>query len=395
MSAPIGVAVFTDNDFDKVNGVTTALSAVIAHAPADLALRVYTAARLGCDVPGYLALPSWGVGIPFYREMEMYWPPYRLMLERLRRDRVRVIHVTTPGPVGVAAIAAARRLALPLVGSFHTDLAAYTAALSGSPALGGLMRRYMRWLYGRCQHVLVPSLATRRLVEAAGTPSDRLSVWSRGVDAEHYRPSRRSAALRGWWRVRDDRPVVLYVGRLSKEKSVDLLPILHDRLVRLGLDHRLVVAGDGPLRSSLARQCPDAVCLGNLGKDDLAAVYASADLFVFPSRTDTAGNVVLEAQASGVPVLVSEAGGPREQMWPEVTGFVLGPDPQEWTVAAARLLSDHGSRRAMGEQARRFAERRTWPAALSPLYRRYRQLADANRDTLAPCAGGVQPRRVA
>ena len=117
------VAIFTDNDFEKVNGVTTSLSAVLAHAPEDLAIRIYTASRLGVDVPDYLALPSWGVGIPFYPDMQMYWPPYRSLIERLVADRVRVIHLTTPGPLGLAALAAARRLSLPLVGSFHTDLA--------------------------------------------------------------------------------------------------------------------------------------------------------------------------------------------------------------------------------------------------------------------------------
>ena len=279
------VAIFTDNDFEKVNGVTTALSAVLDHAPDDVDVRVYTAAALGVDSPDYLALESWGVGIPFYPEMRMYWPPYRRMLDRLAQDGVDVIHVTTPGPVGLAALAAARRLRLPLVGSFHTDLAEYTVRLSGSAALGAFMRHYMTWLYGRCERVLVPSRATVDLVVRAGLSPDHVAIWGRGVDTSHFEPARRSVDWRRRWRAPADRPVLLYVGRVSPEKGVDLLPDLHDELMRRGLNHRLVVVGDGPARETLARRCPDAMCLGTLGRQDLADVYASADLFVFPSRT--------------------------------------------------------------------------------------------------------------
>ena len=243
------VAIFTDNDFEKVNGVTTVLAAALAGAPEDVRVRIYTASRLGTDTPTYLALPSWGVGIPFYRDMLMYWPPYRTILRRLVDDATNVVHLTTPGPLGLAALAASSRLRLPLLGSFHTDLARYTGVLSGSPALEAFMRRYLTWLYGHCTRVLVPSQATQTLVAASGIPGDRLDIWSRGVDTQTFTPARRSPALRAEWRARDDRPVLLYVGRLSREKGVGELPALHARLIRLGVEHRLVVVGDGPLRA--------------------------------------------------------------------------------------------------------------------------------------------------
>jgi glycosyltransferase involved in cell wall biosynthesis len=377
------VAIFTDNDFEKVNGVTTALSAVLAHPPDDVSVRVYTASRLGADRADYLALPSWGVGIPFYGEMRMYWPPYRHLLHHLREDRIDVVHLTTPGPLGLAAVAAARRSGRPLVGSFHTDLAAYTTMLSGRPALGAFMTHYMRWLYGHCERVLVPSQATAQLLAQAGTPPARIGIWGRGVDTTLFTPSKRSPGRRFAWRA-DDRPVVLYVGRVSEEKGVRLLPLLHDALLRLGIDHRLVVIGEGPLRGEIARQCPLAVCPGALGREDLAEAYASADLFVFPSTTDTAGNVVLEAQAAGLPVVVSEYGGPREHMLPGETGLVCPPLADQWVRAVAELLMDSGERRRMGTAARRYAERRTWPAALAPLYEAYR--AAARREHVSPPA---------
>ena len=262
MTPATRVAVFTDNDFEKVNGVTTALAAALAGAPPDVRVRVYTASRLGCATDDYLALPSWGVGIPFYRDMLMYWPPYQRIVDWMKRDGINVVHLTTPGPMGLAALAAARRLRLPLIGSFHTDLARYTRVLSGSPTLEACMRRYMRWLYGHCIKVLVPSQATRALVVCSGLPSARLGLWTRGVDAQAFSPSRRSAALRAEWRTRDDRPVLLYAGRVSREKGVDQLPLLSAALTRLGVDHRLVVVGDGPMRAEVAAACPDAVCPG-------------------------------------------------------------------------------------------------------------------------------------
>jgi glycosyltransferase involved in cell wall biosynthesis len=395
MTPATRVAIFTDNDFEKVNGVTTVLSAVLACAPADLRVRVYTASGLGTDTPEYLALPSWGVGIPFYPDMLMYWPPYRSILRRLAQDRINVVHMTTPGPLGLAALAASRRLRLPLIGSFHTDLARYTGVLSGSAALEGFMRHYMRWLYGHCSRVLVPSEATRALVAATGIAPNRLAIWSRGVDTQTFTPARRSTALRADWRARDDRPVLLYAGRLSREKGVDQLPALHTRLVRLGVDHRLVIVGDGPLRAELAASCPAAICPGMLGRERLAEVYASADVFVFPSRTDTAGNVVLEAQASGLPVIVADAGGPCEHMRPGITGVVCRDDPDAWAFAVANLLTGASARQAMAVSAREYALARTWPVALAPLYDAYRQASGA---TLAPAVAGhvdAGPRRVA
>ncbi|MGC4082857.1 MAG: glycosyltransferase [Vicinamibacterales bacterium] len=146
----VKVGVFTDNDFEKVNGVTTSLRAAIEHAPADIQLRIYTCDSTGIESPTYLSLRSAGVAIPYYSEMKMYVPPVRAFLQHARADRLDVIHLTTPGPVGLAAMYVASRLQLPMMGSFHTHLAEYTARLSGSPRLGALMQRYLRWPYGKC-----------------------------------------------------------------------------------------------------------------------------------------------------------------------------------------------------------------------------------------------------
>lgn len=370
----VNVAIFTDNDFGKVNGVTTTLSAALRHAPSGMRLRIYTAAARPVDTPDYLALASCGVPIPFYGEMEMFAPRLRAFLAHARKDRVDVIHLTTPGPIGLAALYAASRLRVPLVGSFHTDLAAYTTVLSGLPRLGALMREYMRWPYGKCARVLVPSEDTRRLLIGAKGNPRRIEVWPRGVETSLFSPHKRSAALRETWHVSDRRPALLYVGRVSREKELHLLPLMQGRLHALGIKHRFIIAGQGPMLGELGRRMLDAVFTGLLSREAVADAFASADVFVFPSRTDTAGNVVLEAQASGVPVVVADAGGPRENMVDGSTGLVVnGTDPERWADTVAQLLRG-GRRDQMAASAREFALAREWEQALQPLYRAYQEV---------------------
>jgi glycosyltransferase involved in cell wall biosynthesis len=367
----MNVAIFTDNDFDKVNGVTTTLSAVLRCAPGDMRLRIYTAAPLPVEQPDYLALRSLGVPTPFYAEMRMYVPRLLEYVARARADRIDVVHLTTPGPIGLAALFVAWRLGLPLVGSFHTDLAAYTELLSGSPRLGALMREYMRWPYGKCHRVLVPSHHTRALLVGAKANAATIEVWPRGVDTEQFTPRKRSRALRDSWHVSEKRPALLYVGRISREKGLTLLPAIHARLRASGVEHRFVIVGQGPMLPVLREQMPDAVFPGVLSRAAVAEVFASADAFLFPSRTDTAGNVVLEAQASGLPVIVASDGGPRENILENTTGLVCHTDhPHEWIAAVGRVCGQTG----MGAAAREYALTRRWPVALEPLYRAYREV---------------------
>lgn len=378
------VAIFTDNDFDKVNGVTTSLRAVLRHAPADIAPRIYTLAGFGVDRPDYLALASIGVGIPFYGEMKMYVPRLRALLRHARRDRIDLVHLTTPGPVGLAALFVAWRLGVRMVGTFHTDLAAYTALLSGSDRLGALMREYMRWPYGRCDRILAPSAATREMLIASKIDPRKIRLWTRGVDTTLFSPAKRTHALRDTWHVDERRPAIVYVGRVSREKGLDLLAPFQHALDRRGVQHRLIVVGDGPMAPALRRLCPDAVFTGVLRPAAVAGCVASSDLFIFPSPTDAAGNVVLESQACGTPVLVSDAGGPREYMVDEKTGVVCpAGDAEAFASAAAALLRDRERLRQMAQAARAHAESLGWHHALEPLYQAYRDVCEASRAAVA------------
>lgn len=372
----MNVAVFTDNDFDKVNGVTTALRALLRWSPSDIRPRIYTADGRGRDDPDYLSLRSPGIGIPFYAEMKMYVPRLAEYVRRARRDAIDLVHLTTPGPVGLAALWVSRRLGLPLIGSFHTDLARYAVLLSGSRRLGLLMGEYLRWPYGRCARVMVPSRATSAALDAARVARGRHALWTRGVDTETFTPARRSAALRHAWGADDRTPVVIYVGRVSREKGLDDFVALQRRLREANTAARLVIVGDGPMRRELAQALPDAVFTGTVAHDRVAEHMASADLLAFPSRTDTAGNVVLEAQACALPAVVRAEGGPPENVEHGRSGFACG-DLDAFVDATSRLASDAGLRAAMSGAARGYALTRDWPSALAPLFDTYREFATA------------------
>lgn len=370
------VAIFTDNDFGKVNGVTTTLNAVLRWRPADIEPRVYTAADAGVDRPDYLALRSVGFGIPYYTEMKMYIPRFFAFLRHAKADGIELVHYTTPGPVGLAAMFVASRLGLPMIGSFHTQLAEYTELLSGSKQLGHLMRQYQRWPYGKCARILVPSEATRELLVAAKIRPEKIDIWTRGVDTSCFSPVHRSEGLRERWGVHGGKLALVYVGRLSREKGLGLIPSVARRLTAAGVEHRFIFVGDGPMRTELQAASPDAVFTGTLPHAEVAAMMASGDAFVFPSRTDTLGNVVLEAQACGLPVLVSDQGGPRENMISGETGFECIEGGSFDLASRVTLLAQDPVRRLrMSAAARAYASGRSWTRALAPLYQAYRDVA--------------------
>jgi glycosyltransferase involved in cell wall biosynthesis len=358
----VRVAIFTDNDFDKVNGVTTTLKAILRHKGA-FEPRIYTAADFGADTPDYFAAGSVGMGLPWYAEMRIYVPRIGPFTRELRRTGTDVVHVTTPGPIGLAGRWLARRLALPLVGSYHTQLGDYARELSGSRRLGALVEHLTRWCYQPCEPLLVPSRATRALLASRGYRLERMQLWGRGVDTDRFAPGRAAWRLRESWHV-------------EREKGLGLMKPLQRLLLRHGLDHRLVFVGDGPMKAELQQLCPDAVFLGSLPHAEVAAAMASADVFVFPSTTDTLGNVVLEAQASGLPVVVSNRGGPQEHVLDGVTGFICtANDPESFARALVELLRQPARRAEMGRRARGHAIGHDWPGSLTPLFGAWRRAA--------------------
>jgi len=288
---------------------------------------------------------------------------------RLARElsavRYDLVQSSTPDPMGAWAQGVARR-ACPFVAFYHTALAQY-AAIRGrraAGALGGrlLCRMMELWLqryFDGADLILAPSRSVAQ--ELAGHFRPPVSVLSRGVDSVAFDPAKRRRPAQ---RVR-----ALYVGRVAPEKNLELLaPIFTERT---GCE--LMIVGDGPHEYELKRLLPGALFAGRLEGEALARAYADADFFVFPSRTDTLGNVVLEAMASGLPVVVSDSMGPKELVDDGATGFVARSD-EEFARAVATLASDGERRSSMGRAARRFAQTRSWAAIFDGLMGHYQRL---------------------
>jgi hypothetical protein len=240
---PLPVAIFTDNDLDQRDGVTAPLKQVLRLAPADLRPRVFTAGPVDISMRDYFAVAAGGVRLPFYRDLSIHRPRFRRFQRELEADGIAVIHVTTPGPVGLAGRWLARQLHLPLVGSCHAHFGQSIAAVTGSWRAVTMFERYARWLFGGCELLFVPSAASRDRLRDLGYPGP-LAVWRCGVDAQRFGPFRASAALRDRWHVDHRRPAILYAGCLSRESGVSLLPLVQRMLERQRVAHRFVFLGD-------------------------------------------------------------------------------------------------------------------------------------------------------
>jgi glycosyltransferase involved in cell wall biosynthesis len=303
------------------------------------------------------------------------------MLDYCYRKQFTQIHTSTPGPVGLAALAIARLLKLPISGTYHTAIPQYAQALTSDPSITELTWRYTLWYYQQLDVVYAPSQSTRQELMAKGLDGNKIRVYPRGIDAEQFHPAKRNGFFTGYPQL-TERVKILYVGRVSKEKNLPLLVTAFRQLVNAGFPVGLVVVGDGPYRNQMMADTADLACVfcGYLKGDELAAAYASSDVFVFPSTTDTFGNVVLEAQASGLPVIVTDEGGPQENIKAEITGIVIkGNDGQALFQAMARLGTNGDLRRRMSAAARQYAEQRSFEAAFVKTWQMYHSPAAENR----------------
>jgi glycosyltransferase involved in cell wall biosynthesis len=282
------------------------------------------------------------------------------------QSRADVIHLATPGPVGLAGRIIARRLRLPITGSYHGRVGAGLPVFGGSRPVGGMTDAWVRWLYRPCRPLLVPHHAALDSLILAGHRADHLRLWPPGVDTQQFSPARRSPRLRWLWGVDERRPALAYVGRLSRENGLHLLPLIQRQLAAWGIRHRLVIVGDGPMAAELRARCPDAVFLGAQPHDDVADAMASADVLISPG--DTTGAAVLEAQACGLPVIVSDRGGSQEQMVPGRTGLVARTGVAEaFADAVRRIVRDRDTLHDMSRRAREMAVTRRWSGAIRPL----------------------------
>jgi glycosyltransferase involved in cell wall biosynthesis/predicted metal-dependent phosphoesterase TrpH len=297
--------------------------------------------------------------IPFYPGMTIGVPGLPAVVDALAGGGYDLLHVCSPGPAGVASLLTGRLLGLPVAGSYHTELADYAGLRSGDPLLAAGMRMGLQAFYGQCGVVLSPSDAADARLRDMGI--DHLARWDRGVDLTRFSPALREP--------RDDGRIdVLYAGRLTREKGVDLLADAF--LAARARDPRLhlVLAGGGPEEDALrARVGHSATFLGWLEGDALAQAYASADLFLFCSQTDTFGQVILEAQASGLPVVAVAAGGPAELVTDGRSGVLCPARVDDLASALAKLAGSRAARERLSRGGLAAVAGRSWEASLDRL----------------------------
>jgi glycosyltransferase involved in cell wall biosynthesis/predicted metal-dependent phosphoesterase TrpH len=314
------------------------------------------------------------IDVPFYPGLRIGVPALPAAVETLAEGAFDAIHVCSPGPVGVAGALVARALGVPLIGSYHTELTAYAGLRSGEVRLADAMAMAVRAFYGACDLVLSPSPASDGALREIGVGAERVARWDRGVDTARFDP-----ALRGQHELPGELNV-LYAGRITCEKGADLLAEAfldaHRRDPRL----HLVLAGGGPEQERLRERVGGhATFLGWLGGVELARVYASADIFLFPSATDTFGQVILEAQASGLPVVAVAAGGPLSLVEDRVSGLLSEPRADALAECVLELAGSPLLRRRLAAIALSAVRRRTWEGAMERLAEGYgRALAESH-----------------
>jgi glycosyltransferase involved in cell wall biosynthesis len=326
------------------------------------------------------------IEVPFYPGLRVGVPHLLAAVQALADGCFDAIHVCSPGPTGVVGMLVSRAIGLPLIGSYHTELTAYTAIRARNEKVATAVDLAVSTLYRACDVVLSPSDAADAALAAIGVAPERVMRWDRGVDAERFAPSPRVETTNGL-AAAGERVTVLYAGRITYEKGVDLLAEAFTRAYERDPRLHLLLAGDGPEREQLAERLgARATFLGWLEGAHLAAAYASADMFVFPSATDTFGQVVLEAQASGVPVVAVAAGGPLSLIEDRVTGLLCAPDPQAVADALLELARAPLLRERLAGAAVKAARARTWDQALGRLaagYRKALEPADPSRRSQA------------
>lgn len=306
-----------------------------------------------------------GLPIPGHAGLQMGMPSTRALLRAWSERRPDVVHIVTEGPLGASALRAAERLALPVVSDFRTNFHTY----SGHYGVGWLNRpiaAYLRRFHNRTLCTMVPTQALARELDARGYR--RLAVVARGVDIDRFTPARRSEALRRSWGAGPSTRVLLCVSRLAPEKNIGLAWRAYDECRRRGDDVRLVIVGDGPARRELEARCSGAIFAGVRRGDELAACYASADLFVFPSLTETYGNVVPEALASGLPVVAYDCAAAAELVRRGEHGLLAAPhDEAGFSRCVTEAVAHDEALLAMGAAARAAAHRLGWEPVIDRL----------------------------
>jgi glycosyltransferase involved in cell wall biosynthesis len=370
---PQKIALITDTYFD-VNGVSNSIRRMIREAVRrDIEFTVVTCVSAE-DLERHMFDPVTrqyvdsgrlkvftsiaNLGFPQYDGLQICFPPMLDLLKYLQEGGFTKIQLSTPGVIGIAGLIAAKLLQIETAATYHTSIPEYVENYTKDVSLEAIAWKYMLFFYHSVDEVLVPSKFVAKLLHKRGLRNRKLLILDRWVDVDRFHPRNHSADYWTNFGIRGDVVKFVYVGRVAVEKNLHILAQAFAKLVGGGANAHMIIIGDGPYRSALASQFAElpATFTGYLLGEELATALASSDVKVFPSTTDTWGNAPLEAQASGLPVIVTDIGGPAELMRHDVTGLMVrGNDVRSLHDAMLQLMNPL-VRQKLGRQAREFAE---------------------------------------
>lgn len=331
------IAVVTETWPPEVNGVAVTLSKLIHH----LGKRQHSIQLIrprqnkndeGVEETGWSEMLLRGLPIPKYPQLKLGLPKKNALIKAWSTRRPDLVHIATEGPLSWSALQAAHVLRLPVTSDFRTNFHSYCQHY-GVGWLTKPIMAYLRKFHNRTAFTMVPTKAMKYQLEAMGFKN--LKVVARGVDTQLFHPEHRSDALRESWKIRPGTLVLLSVGRLAAEKNLDLVVQTYQALKAAGRDVHMVFAGDGPMRAATEAKCPEALFVGMCTQQQLSVLYASADLLLFTSLTETFGNVTLESLASGTPVLAFDSAAAGEFITHAHNGWLAQCDHNEEFIACA------------------------------------------------------------
>jgi len=369
LKRPVKIAHFTDTYYD-INGVAKTMQQNLRIAKKlgkDLTIITSenTKSSKYQNINGEMVFDPVGqCEIPEYPELKFNYPPFLEVLDYCYSNNFTHFHSATPGTVGLVALAIAKILKKPIYGTYHTAFPQYLLQLTGDPTMEELAWKYMIWYYNQMDVVYVPSNAMGRELAEKGIDERKIKLYPRGVDIQKFRPMPKDIS---------ENRTLLYVGRVSKEKNLHILAGAFKKISPKYPDVILKIVGDGPYRSEMESVLSgyNVEFLGYVQGDDLVKTYSNADVFVFPSTTDTFGNVALEAQACGTPVIVTDSGGPMENIIPNETGIIVKGEDENALAAGIKKLLDSNRLEQMSQKCREYMEKRSFESAFLETWHLY------------------------
>lgn len=361
-SAQLNIALVTETYLPEVNGVAITIGRMV-HGLRQHGHHIHMIRPrqhkhdVAAKEEGYAETLVSGMPIPGYPELKSGLPAKGRLMKLWKQQRPDIVHIATEGPLGWSALSAARKLNLPVSTDFHTNFQNYTQHY-GIGLLKRPIAAYLRYFHNKADCTLVPTASLQRELEQ--DDYQNVLVVSRGVDSELFHPAKRDSALRASWGADDDTPVVMLVSRIAAEKN---LPVVFQAFEQMRADPRarLVIVGDGPARAELQKQHPDVIFAGMQTGDALARHYASGDIFLYPSLTETYGNVTVEAMASGLATIAYDYAAAHQHIRHDVNGLLVPFDDTAAFITQAKgLISDMGRVRRLRHEARQTVESLTW-----------------------------------